>query len=111
MGSDSVVFGFDPYDVVFVHKEHGLGAVFSLNIGHDDERVIGLCEKIGHSCFDADIHFPFPCDPIRGFDPNPSVFFLKDVFALLQGSSPPSKRYPPTKNLRADMGRELVQIA
>jgi hypothetical protein len=105
-----VVLGLDPNDVVFVHKEHGFDAVFSFNIGHDNERVIGLCEKIGHSCFDADVDFPFPCDPIGGFDPDPSVFFLVNVFALLQGSSPPSKRYPPTIYLRAEMDRHSFKL-
>jgi hypothetical protein len=78
-------FGLDPNDVVFVHEEHGLAAVFSFNIGHDNERVIGLREKIGHSCFDADIDFALPGDSIRGFDTNSPVFLLINVFALLQG--------------------------
>jgi len=87
MGVGLVVFGFDPNDVVFVHKEHGLSAVFSLDIGQDDEGVIGPCKKICHPCLDADVDFPFPCDTVRGFDANPSVFFLINVFALLQGHS------------------------
>jgi hypothetical protein len=105
IGVGLVVFGFDPNNVVLVHKEHRPGAVFSLNIGYDDERVIGLGKKICHPCLDADVDFPFPCDTIRGFDANPSVFFLINVFALLQGSWPPSRRYPPTLNPRADMRR------
>jgi hypothetical protein len=86
IGVGLVLFGFDPNNVVFVHKEHGLGAVFSLNIRQDDEGVIGLGKKICDSCLDADVDFPFPCDSVRGFDANPSVFLLVNVFALLQGS-------------------------
>jgi hypothetical protein len=105
-----MVFGFDPNDIAFVHKEHGFNAVFSLDVGEDDERLVSLRKKVGHSCFDADIDFALPGDSICGFDANSPVFLLINVFALLQGSLPPSKRYPPTTKQRADMGRQSFPI-
>jgi hypothetical protein len=102
-GAHSAVVGFDPDDAVFVHEKHCPGTVFSLNIGQDDERVFALCKEIGHSCLDADVDPPFPSNPISGFDPDLSVFSLVNVFALLQGSKPPSKGYPPITKLRAQL--------
>jgi len=92
------VFGLDPNDVVFVHKQDGLGPVFSLNIREDDEGVFGLGEKIRYPGLDADVDFSFPGDTVRGFDTNPSVFLFINVFALLQAAQPPSIKIPAQDN-------------
>jgi len=117
-GAGLAVFGFDPNNIVFIHKQHCLGAVFSLDIGKDDEGVIGLCKKICHPCLDSDVDFPLPCDTVRGFDANPSILFLVNVFALLQGLNASFKKIPANgetagrhlKMLRWDLFNSLIYL-